>query len=220
MAVGTVAMMVIAVGQMLFTDLLLAVVGLLVFPLVIVANVVYQRMQSPLMTRAQALRAELSEVAHESFDGALVVKSLGRETEETDRFANKARQLRDVNVAAGRIRAAFDPLLEALPGLGVLAVLAVGVVRVEQGLTDAGQRRHHRLPADDRVVPDPVAGLAGRVSSRAASSASAGWRPCCDATGEMPYGAEVVAAARRRRPPRRAPPRPTTTPTGPRCSTT
>ena len=72
---------------MLFADLVLAVVGLLVFPLVIAANVVYQRLQSPLMTRAQQLRAEVSEVAHESFDGALVVKTLGREAEETERFA-------------------------------------------------------------------------------------------------------------------------------------
>ena len=132
-AVGTVAMMVIAVAQMLFTDVVLAFVGLLVFPVVIAANVVYQRWQSPLMTRAQALRAEVSEVAHESFDGALVVKSLGRETEETERFAHKAHQLRDVNVRAGRIRAGFDPVLEALPSLGVLAVLVVGVVRVRAG---------------------------------------------------------------------------------------
>src|SRR4051794_15592118 len=138
MAVGTVAMMVIAVGQMFFTDVVLALVGLLVFPIVIVTNVVYQRLQSPLMTRAQALRAELSEVAHESFDGALVVKTLGREREETERFAQKAHRLRDVNVRAGRVRAAFDPVLEALPSLGVLAVLAVGVLRVENGLTDPG----------------------------------------------------------------------------------
>ena len=86
----------------------------------------------------QALRAELSEVAHESFDGALVVKSLGRETEETARFAAKAHALRDVNIRAGRIRAVFDPVLEALPSLGVLAVLAVGVLRVEAGTTDPG----------------------------------------------------------------------------------
>jgi len=138
MAVGTVAMMVIAVAQMLLTDLVLAVVGLLVFPVVIVANVVFQRLQSPLMTRAQALRAEVSEVAHESFDGALVVKTLGRETEETARFAAKAHQLRDVNIKAGRIRAAFDPVLEALPSLGVLIVLVVGVMRVEAGSTDPG----------------------------------------------------------------------------------
>ena len=138
MAVGTIAMMVIAVGQMFFTDLVLAMVGVLVFPLVIVANVFYQRLQSPLMTRAQALRAEVSEVAHESFDGALVVKTLGREEEETTRFAERAYALRDVSVQAGRVRAAFDPVLEALPSLGVLAVLAVGVTRVLNGQTDAG----------------------------------------------------------------------------------
>jgi ABC-type multidrug transport system fused ATPase/permease subunit len=138
MAVGTVAMMVIAVVQMLVTDLVMALVGLMVFPLVIAANVVFQRVQSPLMTRAQALRAEVSEVAHESFDGALVVKTLGREVEETERFAHKAHQLRETNIKAGRVRAVFDPVLEALPNLGVLAVLAVGVNRVLDGNADPG----------------------------------------------------------------------------------
>jgi len=52
MAVGTVAMMVIAVVQMLFADLVLAVVGLLVFPAVITANVLYQRKASPLNRRS------------------------------------------------------------------------------------------------------------------------------------------------------------------------
>src|SRR5690606_12208030 len=59
MAVGTVAMMVVAIVQMLLADLVLALTGLIAFPLVIVVNVLYQRLQSPLMTRAQALRAEL-----------------------------------------------------------------------------------------------------------------------------------------------------------------
>jgi ATP-binding cassette subfamily B protein len=138
MAVGTLAMMVIAIVQMLFTDLVMAVVGLLVFPLVMVVNVVFQRLSSPIFTRIQALRAELSEIAHESFDGAMVVKTLGREREETERFAAKARQLRDEGVRAGRIRAAFDPFLESLPNLGVLAVLGVGVWRVRSGMADPG----------------------------------------------------------------------------------
>jgi len=138
MAVGTVAMMVIAVVQMFVADVVMALVGLLVFPAVIVANLAYQRLASPLMTRAQELRAEVSEIAHESFDGAMVVKTLGREGEETDRFAAKARELRDVNIRAGRIRAAFDPTLAALPNLGVLVVLAVGVSRVLSGATVAG----------------------------------------------------------------------------------
>jgi ATP-binding cassette, subfamily B, bacterial len=192
MAVGTVAMMVIAVAQMLFTDLVLAFVGLLVFPLVILTNIVYQRLQSPLMTRAQALRGEVSEVAHESFDGALVVKTLGRESEETERFARKAYQLRDTNIAAGRIRAAFDPVLEALPSLGVLAVLAVGVLRVEQGLTDPGNvvTVGYLLT----IVSFPIRSLGWLVGEFPRSVV--GFRRVqrvLDATGEMVYGAARVA---------------------------
>jgi ATP-binding cassette subfamily B protein len=138
MAVGTLAMMVIAIVQMLFTDIPMALVGLLVFPLVMIVNVVFQRLSSPIFTRIQALRAELSEIAHESFDGAMVVKTLGREGEETDRFAAKARDLRDEGIRAGRVRAAFDPFLESLPNLGVLAVLGVGIIRVRSGTADPG----------------------------------------------------------------------------------
>lgn len=194
MAVGTVAMMVIAVGQMLFTDLVLAVVGLLVFPIVIVVNVVYQRFQSPLMTRAQALRAELSEVAHESFDGALVVKTLGRESEETERFARKAHQLRDVNVHAGRIRAAFDPVLEALPSLGVLLVLAVGVLRVDRGLTDPGNVVTVAYLLT--IVSFPIRSLGWLVGEFPRSVVGFDRvRSVLDATGEMPYGDRVVASS-------------------------
>jgi ABC-type multidrug transport system fused ATPase/permease subunit len=138
MAVGTLAMVAIAVVQMLLVDLTMAAVGLLVFPLVTVATLTYQHFSSPLFTRIQALRAELSEVAHESFDGAMVVKTLGREAEETERFAEKADQLRDLGIRVGRIRAVFDPLLEALPGFGVLGVLGVGVWRIGNGDADPG----------------------------------------------------------------------------------
>jgi len=138
MAVGTVAMVVIAVGQMLVVDLTMSAVGLMVFPLVTLATLVYQHFSSPLFTRIQALRAELSEVAHESFDGAMVVKTLGREAEETERFAEKANQLRDLGIRVGKIRALFDPLLEAIPSLGVLGVLGVGVWQIQNGRADAG----------------------------------------------------------------------------------
>jgi ATP-binding cassette subfamily B protein len=130
--------MLIAVVQMFLADWVMAIAGVLVFPLVMVANVVFQRLSSPVYTRIQALRAELSEVAHESFDGAMVVKTLGRESEETERFAAKARELRDEGILAGRIRAAFDPAIEALPNFGVLAVLGIGVLRVRDGMADPG----------------------------------------------------------------------------------
>jgi ABC-type multidrug transport system fused ATPase/permease subunit len=138
MAVGVLVMLLVAVVAIVLTDPALAAVGLLVFPAILLVNLLYQRRLSPLATRSQALRAELSAVAHESFDGALVVKSLGREAAETARFAAVARELRDANVAVGRVRGAFDPVLEALPSVGVLAVLLVGSTRVSAGTLDPG----------------------------------------------------------------------------------
>ncbi len=139
MAVGVVVMLVTAAVGMLITDPVLALVGFLVFPAIAVLNLVYQRKLSPLVTRAQQLRAEVSEIAHESFDGALVVKTLGREDLEAERFRRRAHELRDANVAVGRVRGMFDPMLEALPTLGVLAVLGVGAMRLSTGDIVSGQ---------------------------------------------------------------------------------
>jgi ATP-binding cassette subfamily B protein len=191
MAVGTVAMMVIAVVQMFIADVVLAIVGLLVFPAVIVANLAYQRLASPLMTRAQELRAEVSEIAHESFDGAMVVKTLGREGEETERFAAKARELREVNIRAGRIRAAFDPTLAALPNLGVLIVLAVGVSRVLSGATVAGDVVTVAYLLT--IVSFPIRSIGWLLGEFPRSVV--GFRRVSrvvEATGEIPYGDEVA----------------------------
>ncbi|MEV0596507.1 ABC transporter ATP-binding protein [Nonomuraea cavernae] len=138
MAVGVIVMLFTAAIAMLVIDPVLALVGFLIFPAIAVLNLVYQRKLSPLATRAQQLRAEVSEIAHESFDGALVVKTLGREALETERFQRRAHELRDANIAVGRVRGLFDPMLEALPTLGVLAVLAVGALRLSGGAIDSG----------------------------------------------------------------------------------
>ncbi len=138
MAVGVIAMLGFATVAMFLADVWLAVVGCLVFPLVFVANVIFQRYLQPLATRAQQLRADVSEVAHESFDGALVVKTLGREAAETERFRKPTYALRDANIAVNKARGMFDPVIDGLPRVGVLAVLLVGVGRVRSGAADAG----------------------------------------------------------------------------------
>src|SRR4030095_9348101 len=107
-AVGVVVMLAVALGLLIETDPLLAAVGCIVFPAFGVVNILYGRRVSPLLARAQQLRAEGSGVAHESFDGAPVGKTLGRETEETRRFAARAHELRDAMIRAGRVRGTFD----------------------------------------------------------------------------------------------------------------
>jgi ATP-binding cassette subfamily B protein len=138
MSLGVVVMLVVAAAAMLAADPVLGVVGLLVLPALLWGNTAFQRRMSPLVTRAQQLRADVSEVAHESFDAAVVVKALGQEAAETERFAAHARRLRDANVAVGRLRGMFEPAIEALPTLGTLAVLVVGTARVAAGRADTG----------------------------------------------------------------------------------
>jgi ATP-binding cassette, subfamily B, bacterial len=138
-AVGVLFMLVVALGLLFVTDPVLALIGSVVFPAIAWLTVVYSRRMSPLMTRAQHLRAEVSGVAHESFDGALVVKTLGREADETARFRARAEELRDTMTAVGRVRGLYDPVMESLPVLGVLLVLLVGTSRVGSGALDAGE---------------------------------------------------------------------------------
>jgi ABC-type multidrug transport system fused ATPase/permease subunit len=138
-AVGVLLMLAVTIVLLLLTDPILALIGLLIFPAVAIINVFYSRRLSPLMTRAQQLRGDVSGVAHESFDGALVVKTLGREDSETVRFAGGADELRDAMIRVGRVRGTFDPIMEALPNIGVLLVLLIGASRLDSGAINVGQ---------------------------------------------------------------------------------
>ena len=138
MAFGVALMLAITAVLLLLTDPFLALVGFLMGPAIMLNNVFYMRKMRIAAAAAQRTRAEVAEAAHESFDAALVVKTLGREATETSRFGGLADRLRYDMVEIGRIRAIFDPVMEALPTLGVLAVAAVGAWRVDQGMMTAG----------------------------------------------------------------------------------
>lgn len=138
MAFGVVVMLVITAVLLLLTDLLLALIGFLMIPALALANYVYQRRMRSIAAGAQRVRSEVAEIAHESFDAALVVKTLGREDDEVGRFGERSDKLRDRMVEVGRIRAMFDPVIEALPNISILAVLLIGAARVDQGLLTAG----------------------------------------------------------------------------------
>jgi ABC-type multidrug transport system fused ATPase/permease subunit len=192
MAVGVIAMLLVAVVAMIAADLVLTLVGLVIFPLLFAVNVGYQKVLSPRVTLSQQLRADVSEVAHESFDGATVVKALGREGDETRRFATVTHRLRDANIAAGRVRSVFDPVLEALPIVGVLLVVVIGVQRVLAGAANPGDVV--QVAFLFTVIAFPVRAI-GWVLGELPRSV-VGWdrvRSVLDATGETAYGAATVA---------------------------
>ncbi|KAB1937202.1 ABC transporter ATP-binding protein [Micromonospora sp. ALFpr18c] len=193
-AVGTLVMLIGAIVSLFATDWALALVGLAVFPALFALNVVYSRRMAPRQARAQRLRAEVSGIAHESFDGALVVKTMGREAQETARFAGRAGELRDSLIAVGRLRGVFDPMLETLPSLGTLAVLVVGAFRLRQGAISVTELVSVAFLFT--VLAFPVRAI-GWVLAELPRSV-AGWdrvRRVLDATGEMPYGQRVLDPA-------------------------
>ena len=138
MAMGVLIMLLVTGTLLVITDPFLAIVGFAVGPAIALSNIAFQKRMRIVTAEAQRLRAEVSEIAHESFDAALVVKTLGREDAEVGRFGASSDALRDRMVDVGRLRALFDPLMEALPSLGTLAVLAVGAWRVDAGVITTG----------------------------------------------------------------------------------
>ena len=138
-ALGVCVMILIAAVALFSLDVWLAVAALSVLPVAVLVNLVFQKYMSPAITLAQQLRAEVADVAHESFEAALLVKALGTEEREEARFAERTAALRAANVRVGTVRAFFDPIIEFLPPLGTLLVLVVGTFRVQAGMVETGQ---------------------------------------------------------------------------------
>ncbi len=137
----TLSMVVLAAAAMVSlaaVDPWLLVVAFLVFPATWIANRLFtQRVIEP-ASRVRVAVGDVSAVVHESVDGALVVKTLGREAHELQRLEGPASRLRDTRLRIGRLRAALEPSLDMLPNLGMIAVLAIGAWRVSSGGATTG----------------------------------------------------------------------------------
>jgi ATP-binding cassette subfamily B protein len=137
-ATGVVTLLFVATAWMVASDPVLAMVALVLLPALLTVNFLYQRrIEGPAGVEQQAI-GRVSAVAHESFDGALVVKALGMEDREAMRFAVAADALCEAKVRVAALRARFDATLDALPALGTIVVLVVGAWRVERGAISEG----------------------------------------------------------------------------------
>jgi ATP-binding cassette, subfamily B, bacterial len=137
-ATGVLTMLGAAAVWLFLADPFLAILGLLVVPAIVVLNLAFQRRVEHPTTLGQERLGDMSAVAHESFDGALVVKALQAEEAEGRRFADKAELLRDARIEAARVTANFEASLDALPAVTTVALLVIGVWRIEQGAITAG----------------------------------------------------------------------------------
>jgi ATP-binding cassette, subfamily B, bacterial len=139
LSLGVVVLIGLSIVSLALIDPLLMLVGLALFPLLAILNQIYSRRVEAPASHTQARLGEVSSVAHESFEGALLVKTLGLEAREVERLAGAARELRNARLAVGRLRATFEPVLDALPNVGMIALLALGAWRVSEGVISTGQ---------------------------------------------------------------------------------
>lgn len=132
-SVSVLALVIVAVVTLFIIHPLVALLGIVLFPLLVVMSQIYtSRVEAP-SARAQQAVGEVASVAHESFEGALVVKTLGREAAEVERLRRASATLRKERLVVGRIRAVFEPSIDALPNIGVVLLLLIGSWLVSRG---------------------------------------------------------------------------------------
>ncbi len=124
--------------SLLVIDVWLALVAFLIFPALTVLNQVYSRWVEEPSARVQAAVGAVSSTAHESFDGAMIVKTLGRADAEGQRFSDDANRLRRNRVVVGYIRAIFESIMDALPSIGIVLVVVFGTYRIQAGAISRG----------------------------------------------------------------------------------
>lgn len=124
---------------LVIVDAPLGLLALFIIPVLLLLNIAYQRRIDRHYDSAQKELGQLSEAVHESFDGVLVVKAFGAEGRETHRLSIISSRLREARKRAVGARATFEALLDGVPTLMNILLIAVGAVRVKSGDMSIGE---------------------------------------------------------------------------------
>ena len=137
--VGTFFLAIITLINLLLIHPLIALMAFVLFPLLAVMNQMYSRKIVSPAAAVQEAVGNTSALVHESFDGIMVVKSLGRSEQEIQRIRESANRIRDHRVSVGKLRAIFEPAIFALPNIGVIFLLMIGTWLVDKGSLSIGE---------------------------------------------------------------------------------
>ncbi|MCB0958918.1 MAG: ABC transporter ATP-binding protein, partial [Acidimicrobiales bacterium] len=116
----------VALVAMAFLSPLLTIVALLVTPAMLVLSMRLRRTVFPASWDAQQQAGAVAGVVDEAVSGVRVVKGFGQEAREVDRLADAAEGLYASRIRVLRLQARYQPVLQALPSLAQVAVLALG----------------------------------------------------------------------------------------------
>jgi len=137
--IANVLTVVLVAVVLLAVDWQLALVALFCLPFV---NTAAKRFSTKLHPVAMSLQQELSTVStivEETVTGIRAVKGFGAEAGQHRQLARQADNVFDRIVHLARIRALFQPLLDVIPSISMVGVLAYGGLLVADGRIQVGQ---------------------------------------------------------------------------------
>jgi ATP-binding cassette subfamily B protein len=138
MVLSNILFLAVALVAMIWLSPLLTVVALVITPLMIVVSMRLRTSVFPASWDAQQQAGAVAGVVDESVSGVRVVKGFGQEEREVARLAEAAERLYASRVRTIRLQARFQPLLQTLPALAQVAVLALGGWLAIQGTITLG----------------------------------------------------------------------------------
>ena len=171
LTIANLATVVAAVVVLLLIDPLLTLLAVGTLPLnQQVAKRFAQKLQ-PTQVAIQQESAELAAVVEETVGGIRVVKGFAAEENQASRLSTEADDLYEVSIEAARIRARYWPVLDMLPNIGLILVLAYGGHRVMSGDLALGSLVAFNAYVALLVWPLRMLGWIVAMAQRAAASA-------------------------------------------------
>lgn len=123
---GNILMLVLSLAVMLYLSPLLAVVSVLVAPTLLFISYRMRWRVFPATWDGQQKEGDVAQIVDEDVNGVRVVKAYAQEDRELDRVVSAATTLYGSQMRAVRLSSRYQPLLEAVPSLGQVAVLGLG----------------------------------------------------------------------------------------------
>jgi len=130
---GNLLLMLMSLAIMFWLSPLLACIGLVIAPALFVVSYRLRMKVFPASWDGQQREGEVAEIVDEDVGGVRVVKAFGQEDRELHRMVAVVQRLYGSRMRATRLQARYQPLLEAIPTLAQVAVLALGGWLVMQG---------------------------------------------------------------------------------------
>ncbi|HEX3737053.1 MAG TPA: ABC transporter ATP-binding protein, partial [Solirubrobacterales bacterium] len=123
---GNVLLMILSLGVMLWLSPPLALVSLIIAPALLIVSYRMRTKIFPATWDAQQREGEVIQIVDEAVGGVRVVKAFGQERRELERVAAASEDLYGSQMRAVRLTSRYQPLLQAIPSFGQVAILAFG----------------------------------------------------------------------------------------------